>query len=74
MVLAFSQQLFAISIIVTTIIVIVMQIQFDPAKDVLNIKNHGLSLAVAAALASDLLVSLRPAEKYEVKRYAANYS
>ncbi|MDD5028535.1 MAG: hypothetical protein PHH58_03380 [Rhodoferax sp.] len=51
-----------------------MQIQFDPAKDVLNIKNHGLSLAVAAALASDLLVSLRPAEKYEVKRYAANYS
>jgi len=25
-----------------------MQIEFDPAKDVLNIKNHGLSLAAAA--------------------------
>ena len=85
------------------------------AKDVLNIKNHGLSLAVAAELEWDLLISheddtlhdyyeqrmvgfapmgdtlycvvfvereadliriisLRAAERYEVKRYAANYS
>jgi uncharacterized DUF497 family protein len=92
-----------------------MQIEFDPVKDVLNIKNHGLSLAAAAALEWDLLIShaddtrhdyyeqrmigyapigdtlhcvvfvereedlmriisLRVAEKYEVKRYAANYS
>jgi uncharacterized DUF497 family protein len=92
-----------------------MQIEFDPAKDVLNIKNHGLSLATAAELEWDLLIShedntlhdyyeqrmvgfapmgdtlycvvfvereadliriisLRIAEKYEVKRYAANYS
>lgn len=34
-----------------------MQIQFDPAKDVLNVKNHGLSLALAAELDWDLLVS-----------------
>ncbi len=92
-----------------------MRIEFDPAKDVLNIKNHGLSLAVAAELEWDLLISheddtlhdyyeqrmvgfapmgdtlywvvfvereadliriisLRAAERYEVKRYAANYS
>lgn len=30
-----------------------MQIEFDPAKDVLNIRNHGLSLAVAADLEWD---------------------
>jgi uncharacterized DUF497 family protein len=34
-----------------------MRIEFDPAKDVLNIKNHGLSLAVAAELEWDLLIS-----------------
>ena len=34
-----------------------MQIEFDPAKDVLNIKNHGLSLAMAAELEWDLLIS-----------------
>lgn len=34
-----------------------MQIEFDPAKDVLNNKNHGLSLAVAAELEWDLLIS-----------------
>lgn len=34
-----------------------MQIDFDPAKDVLNIKNHGLSLAAAAELEWDLLIS-----------------
>ena len=34
-----------------------MGIEFDPAKDVLNIKNHGLSLAVAAELEWDLLIS-----------------
>ena len=34
-----------------------MQIDFDPAKDVLNRKNHGLSLAAAADLEWDLLVS-----------------
>ena len=34
-----------------------MQIEFNPAKDVLNIKNHGLSLAAAAELEWDLLIS-----------------
>jgi len=34
-----------------------MQIEFDPAKDVLNIRNHGLSLAMAAGLEWDLLVT-----------------
>ena len=34
-----------------------MQIDFDTAKDVLNRKNHGLSLAAAAGLEWDLLVS-----------------
>jgi uncharacterized DUF497 family protein len=34
-----------------------MQIDFDPAKDVLNIKNHGLSLSAAAELEWDLLIS-----------------
>jgi uncharacterized DUF497 family protein len=34
-----------------------MQIEFDPAKDVLNIKNHGLSLAAAEELEWDLLIS-----------------
>lgn len=34
-----------------------MQIEFDPVKDVLNIKNHGLSLATAAELEWDLLIS-----------------
>jgi len=34
-----------------------MRIDFDPAKDVLNIKNHGLSLATAADLEWDLLIS-----------------
>ena len=34
-----------------------MQIEFDPAKDVLNNKNHGLSLAVVAELEWDLLIS-----------------
>jgi len=92
-----------------------MQIEFDPAKDVLNIRNHGLSLAMAVGLEWDLLVthvddsrhdyfeqrmvgyapigdtlhcvvfverrpdvmrviSLRIADKKEVKRYAASYS
>ncbi|MBK9442862.1 MAG: BrnT family toxin [Comamonadaceae bacterium] len=92
-----------------------MQIEFDPAKDVLNIRNHGLSLAMAECLEWDLLVtyaddsrhdyfaqsmvgdapigdtlycvvfverrpdvmrviSLRVADKKEVKRYAANSS
>ncbi|GHT94096.1 hypothetical protein AGMMS49545_14860 [Betaproteobacteria bacterium] len=27
-----------------------MEIEFDPAKDALNLKNHGLSLALAAEL------------------------
>ena len=34
-----------------------MRVEFDPAKDVLNIKSHGLSLAVAAELDWDLLIS-----------------
>jgi len=34
-----------------------MRVEFDPAKDVLNLKNHGLSLALAADLEWDLLVS-----------------
>ena len=34
-----------------------MQIEFDPAKDVLNIRNHGLSLAMAECLEWDLLVT-----------------
>jgi uncharacterized DUF497 family protein len=34
-----------------------VQTEFDPAKDVLNIKNHGLSLAAAAELEWDLLIS-----------------
>ena len=34
-----------------------MRIDFDPAKDVLNIRNHGLSLAAAAELEWDWLVS-----------------
>ena len=91
-----------------------MQIEFDPAKDALNIKNHGLSLALARELEWDLLIShaddtrhdyfelrmvgfcpsgdtlyclvfvereadvmrvisLRKADRQEVKRYAANF-
>lgn len=34
-----------------------MQIEFDPEKDVLNVQNHGISLARAADLEWDLLVS-----------------
>ena len=34
-----------------------MQIDFDPAKDVLNSKYHGLSLAIAAELEWDPLIS-----------------
>jgi uncharacterized DUF497 family protein len=34
-----------------------MQIKFDPVKDVLNVKNHGLSLATAGELEWDLLIS-----------------
>jgi len=34
-----------------------MRIEFDPAKDVLNIKNHGLSLVAAEELEWDLLAS-----------------
>lgn len=34
-----------------------MQIDFDPAKDVLNIKNHGLTLNLANDLEFDLLIS-----------------
>lgn len=34
-----------------------MQIEVDPAKDVLNIRNHGLSLAMADRLEWDLLVT-----------------
>lgn len=34
-----------------------MRVIFDPAKDVLNIANHGVSLAVAENLEWDLLVS-----------------
>ena len=33
-----------------------MRVIFDPAKDVLNIKNHGLSLALARELEWDLLL------------------
>lgn len=32
-----------------------MQIEFDPAKDALNIKNHGLTLALAKSLEFDML-------------------
>ena len=35
-----------------------MQIEFDPAKDALNVKNHGLSLMVASDLEWDLLSEL----------------
>jgi hypothetical protein len=42
-------------IIINTIIAI--QIEFDPVKDALNIKNHGLSLAAATGIEWDLLVS-----------------
>jgi uncharacterized DUF497 family protein len=34
-----------------------MHIDFDPAKDVLNIKSHCLSLAAASELEWDLLIS-----------------
>lgn len=34
-----------------------MRIEFDPAKDALNIKNHGLTLALAENLEFDLLIS-----------------
>lgn len=92
-----------------------MRVIFDPAKDVLNVANHGVSLALAENLEWDLLVShaddtrhdyyeqrmvgyapigdtlycvvfvereidlirvisLRLADKKEVRRYAANYS
>ncbi len=34
-----------------------MQIEFDPAKDALNVKNHGLSLVVASDIEWDLLIS-----------------
>lgn len=32
-----------------------MQIEFDPAKEVINVAKHGISLALAAAL-EDILV------------------
>jgi uncharacterized DUF497 family protein len=34
-----------------------MQIEFDPAKDTLNLQNHGLSLALAKNLEFDWLIS-----------------
>ncbi len=34
-----------------------MRIEFDAAKDALNIRHHGLSLGVAQALEWDLLIS-----------------
>ena len=37
--------------------IIIVQIEFDSAKDVLNVKNHGLSLMVASDLEWDLLIS-----------------
>jgi uncharacterized DUF497 family protein len=33
-----------------------MQIEFDPDKDALNVKNHGLSLAAASGFEWDLLI------------------
>ena len=36
-----------------------MRVIFDPAKDVLNIANQGVSLALAENLEWDFLVSLK---------------
>lgn len=60
-----------------------MEITFDPAKDAANIAKHGASLAVAPVSTrlycvvfidrSDerRIISLRKANKREVKRYVA---
>lgn len=42
-----------------------MQIEFDPAKDALNIKNHGLTLALAKSLEFDLLISLADTTRHD---------
>jgi uncharacterized DUF497 family protein len=34
-----------------------VQIEFDPAKDVLNIKKHGISLKVAVSIEWDMMIS-----------------
>ena len=65
-----------------------MNIEFDPAKDKLNVSNHGLSLKFAAQLVWDeafvwvdpsyqydelrRIISLRLAERREVKKYVEN--
>jgi len=54
---------------------------FDPNKDKLNLVNHGLSLAFAEKLIWDeayvwvdvrRIISLRLAERREVKKYVEN--
>ncbi|AUB85047.1 BrnT family toxin [Candidatus Thiodictyon syntrophicum] len=47
-----------------------MDIAFDPAKDRLNIANHGVSLALAADLEWDLLLASEDArEAYGEQRW-----
>jgi uncharacterized DUF497 family protein len=66
-----------------------MQIEFDPAKDLLNQAKHGISLTLAAELDWDdalvwaddrfgygelrRIISLRRADRREVKRYVDSF-
>ncbi len=47
----------ALTVIIKVNTIIMVQIKFDPAKDVINIRNHGLSLSVARDIEWDLLLS-----------------
>ena len=42
-----------------------MQIEFDPVKNALNIKNHGVSLALAASLEFDFLICQTDATRHD---------
>ena len=66
-----------------------MQIEFDPAKDLINQAKHGVSLTLAAELDWDdalvwvddrfgygelrRIISLRRADRREVKRYVDSF-
>ena len=49
-----------------------MDITFDPAKDRLNIANHGMSLAVAEENHAHRLMALRRTETGNPKRSAGH--
>jgi uncharacterized DUF497 family protein len=51
-----------------------MRFEFDPAKDRLNRARHGLSLAFADRGDVRRVISLRRAERREVKHYVENFN